>query len=613
MPGLLGDGFNDPRSAAIMALAGNMVRGGLNGGFGGGLLAAQDAYQGQQDAMLKRQMAGVQMQDVQQQIRLRDLQAQQIQRQQDWMQGLLGDMNSPAPAQGSMSGPAIPPSQGGGMGSGTMGIPVGGQAAFGPATAPASTGGGSLIQQARALGIPDMAIKSDLALNGGKGIAEMIYKRGTPNMEFVGNVAVDKNKIGQNFSVPTVSQNGQASQTIADPTAPGGFRVIAPPGAMETYAGYRQADAGIAAGHELQKVWNPQTQRYEFTTKAQALQAAQPPQLGQPGARTFPTEASMTGAANVDMGPNPVVLASEIAKTRASIPMVNDPASKAMLAAHLADLQRQQAALPKGPLAAEPSASEAATNAAAQAGATTGATAAATSGQKYQDDLNSKVEEEFQLVNRNKQIQPLLDKFRTGGMMPEERLHLGNTIANSGMLPESIKGPLAAWVANGDPTAGKVIENQLASAGILNMLQTLDKEGKPNRAIFQAVQKAQEGLNSGNTTLKDVFELQKRLYDIHFNEQQALTKAIKSGTYDPRTWAGDYSSIRNADLNAPAIPLPSATASASNSGSSGAVVTASKPTLMDSLPKTAPQGARVRDTQTGEILTFNGLSWVKGK
>lgn len=35
--------------------------------------------------------------------------------------------------------------------------------------------------------------------------------------------------------------------------------------------------------------------------------------------------------------------------------------------------------------------------------------------------------------------------------------------------------------------------------------------------------------------------------------------------------------------------------------------------VIDELPKTAPKGARVRDTQTGKVLKFNGLSWVEEK
>jgi hypothetical protein len=186
------------------------------------------------------------------------------------------------------------------------------------------------------------------------------------------------------------------------------------------------------------------------------------------------------------------------------------------------------------------------------------ATKAIEAGQAYQTNLHDKVEEEYQLVNRNKQIKPLLEKFNTGGLAPEAMLHLGNMVATSSLLPRDVAKSLGDLIAGGDTSAGKVLENQLASAGILTMLQTLDKEGKPNRAIFQAVQQAQEGLKSGNTTLKDVFELQDRLYKPHYDEQQAMTNAIKSKNYDPSTWAGDYSKIRNDSLSAPAEPLPSA-------------------------------------------------------
>lgn len=52
MAGLLGDGFNDPQSAAIMALAAGMTQ----GNFGAGLLGSQQAYQGAQDNQIRRQM-----------------------------------------------------------------------------------------------------------------------------------------------------------------------------------------------------------------------------------------------------------------------------------------------------------------------------------------------------------------------------------------------------------------------------------------------------------------------------------------------------------------------------------------------------------------------------
>jgi hypothetical protein len=35
--------------------------------------------------------------------------------------------------------------------------------------------------------------------------------------------------------------------------------------------------------------------------------------------------------------------------------------------------------------------------------------------------------------------------------------------------------------------------------------------------------------------------------------------------------------------------------------------------LLSDLPKNAPKGQRVRDTATGKVLQFNGLSWVEVK
>ena len=138
MAGLLGNGWNDPQSAAIMALSGNMVR----GDFGGGLLGAQEAYQGTQDGLLKRQL-------MQQEVQQHDLALQQA--QQQWkifgpaMQRWADQSGQGQPAGGQpMSGasqPAIPPSAGGPLGSGSLGIPTGGQAASTPPPQ-AGAGGG---------------------------------------------------------------------------------------------------------------------------------------------------------------------------------------------------------------------------------------------------------------------------------------------------------------------------------------------------------------------------------------------------------------------------------------------------------------------------------------
>jgi hypothetical protein len=547
--GLLGRGFNDPRSAAVMGLAAGLVR----GDYGGGLLAANAGYQDAQDSILKRA-------DVAQQIQLRNLQARQAQLNMNLLQRALGGTGFFPP-----SDPSAPttgtPSTGFGVGNavGDGSVPTQGSA---PASAAPSgpNRGGSFITGLT----PDQLAMFKLS---GHDLTD-VYKLATDPLQLSpGSVNVNR-FTGAVTTVPSMSQDGKSSQLIPDPTAPGGFRVAAPEGAVDTYNQFvttakraENANTPLPLGYVDRRTGRPMGGTVgayiDSTTPLPVNQGNLPltPEL----ASAIRQDALRNGISNpqVNLNLDPGTVRNPqigIAKPPASAAGVGGPRIVAGAA----------------PATTHSDASGGLQSAAEAAAATTGATKAAESAQAYKDALDSKVEEEFQLVNRNKQIVPLLDKFQSGGIAPETRLQIGNAIANTGILPDGLKTTLSTWIANGDPTAGKVLQNQLASAGILTMLQTLDKEGKPNRAIFQAVQKAQEGLESGNTTLKDVFELQHRLYDIHYNEQQALTKAIKDGSYDPRTWAGDYSAIRNSQLNQPAAPLPSAATPGGNGGAAAA-------------------------------------------
>lgn len=112
----------------------------------------------------------------------------------------------------------------------------------------------SLQQRAQSnplFGIPQQAIQADLAFNDGKGIAEMLFKRGAPNIDFINGVAVDKNRTQAGASIPQISNEGRASQLLPDPTAPGGYRVVVPPGAMEAFSGYTSAAEAAKAPYTL--------------------------------------------------------------------------------------------------------------------------------------------------------------------------------------------------------------------------------------------------------------------------------------------------------------------------------------------------------------------------
>lgn len=181
------------------------------------------------------------------------------------------------------------------------------------------------------------------------------------------------------------------------------------------------------------------------------------------------------------------------------------------------------------------------------------ATATAEGGAKqtlsYRDELNTGVDAMYKLQERNQQLKPYLEKFQTGGLLPDQRLAVANSIQNTGFLSEGLKTKIAAWVSNGDPTAGKQIAYSLGSEGIQNMLQTLEGSGaKPNRAEFVAMNKVKLGLDSGNLSIQEAMQQQRNVYNSLLAEQQALATARENGTYADATWRERYAAQRDKAL-----------------------------------------------------------------
>lgn len=81
-----------------------------------------------------------------------------------------------------------------------------------------------------------------------------IFNAVQPNIEWVNGVPVDK-KTGQiattSPSIPQINREGFGTQTIPDPTAPGGFRITVPPGSPEAYAQQRGITNRSAAQYDV--------------------------------------------------------------------------------------------------------------------------------------------------------------------------------------------------------------------------------------------------------------------------------------------------------------------------------------------------------------------------
>lgn len=250
MAGLLGNGWGDPQSNAIMQLAGGL----LAGNFGQGAAAYGNTMAGAKDAAMKRQFMQSQMDENASQNEARKAAALKTERQMEMDARFMG-FGGTAPSQSS---PGLPSLSEGGS----------------PTAQPGAQPGEFTAQAiAQKYGIPLEAVISDYRLNGGKKLAEIINDRTKPNWQNIGGNLVNTN--GQGFSggfqpSVSISTNGQAS--MVQPDGKGGVVVGAPPGALDTYRAYQ----GAGASFKPIKVYNPATGREEFTSEGAVLDGQQP-------------------------------------------------------------------------------------------------------------------------------------------------------------------------------------------------------------------------------------------------------------------------------------------------------------------------------------------------
>lgn len=249
MPGLLD--FNDPQTRmglGLLALGQAPRAQGFQGLLG---LMANEGAMKQQD--MQRQVMQSQIDENKVQNRQRELQMQNAMAQQARENAFFG------------MGGAQPTTQGAGM--------IGGAPAVSGASAMPSEG--KFDEWSKQYGIPKDALVVDFIKNGGKGIAEMLAKRGTPDMQVTNGYAYDKNRLGAGYLPQlNISNDGKATQVQIGPD---GLPVVsAPRGAPETFGTYQGIQAGIQSANTPIKVFNPQTQREEFTRQSSVLQGASP-------------------------------------------------------------------------------------------------------------------------------------------------------------------------------------------------------------------------------------------------------------------------------------------------------------------------------------------------
>lgn len=227
MAGLLGQGWEDPRSQAIMALSGGL----LQGNFGAGLLGANQAFSQAGDNALKKQLLQAQIAETTAQAEERRMRQQQAERQAQLMSSMF-----PSP-------------------------PAGGGAGASPA------GSGGILGLSQKLGIPPEAIQADLVFNGGKKIAELLADRSKPNWQNINGNLVNTSAPGfQGGFQPGMSASSDGRVTAWQPDGQGGLVVGAPRGALQTYGAYQGVAEGTKANYDPMTV-TPAGQPPQMTTR----------------------------------------------------------------------------------------------------------------------------------------------------------------------------------------------------------------------------------------------------------------------------------------------------------------------------------------------------------
>jgi hypothetical protein len=342
--GLLGDGWDDPRSSAIMALAGGL----LQGDFGAGLLGANAAFQEHGDRKLKRGLLEAQIAETQAQAEERKTKTRRAKELDDLVSGIFGSGGVSAPQVSS--GAFAPAADGFGP---TM-----------PQTMAAMSAPGSRLA---GLGIDQLAA---LKLRG-LDLTKLHEYANTPQ-KYEGGSFYENRVTGRREFIPKIGEgmgpDGQGGFSDAPGYAAGSARIAG----AQTAA---QEDA--KAARDLVKVYNPATQREELVPRSQVL-GRQPQQ--QPQVPQMPSQVPRQPMGRA-MTPEPGVrgdFVGDPAQVMEAISQMRDPQERAnAMAAFQEQARRTRGFSEGGGFAAGPSAREAADAAGAKVRAEADARAAA--------------------------------------------------------------------------------------------------------------------------------------------------------------------------------------------------------------------------------------------
>lgn len=220
-------------------------------------------------------------------------------------------------------------------------------AAGAPPDAP-PPGQGKFAEWSKQFNIPVDALVADYFSNGGKGIADMLFKAGRPDMQVSNGYTYDKNKVQPGYLPQlNISSNGQATQVQIGPD--GQPVVSAPQGAVGTYGAYQGASNRSAADYQPEKVIDPATGQMVVRPRSEVLQPSAPVLPGRPFGATGPGYAG--GSAAAAAGGQAEILNTELQRATqemAAAQQRGDAAAMARAQQDVAGIQRELQRLPGG-------------------------------------------------------------------------------------------------------------------------------------------------------------------------------------------------------------------------------------------------------------------------
>ena len=241
-----GTSWDDPKTAAIMGLAGGLLQGNAGAGLQQGLLGYQRQSQinreiGRQDKADARQAKADAYTEEKHALEMAALKRAAMKDAAlgrlifgDAYPQIVGGQSSPSAASSALSDGAKAGS-------------------VGPTVANAERMDAQPRPTNPLAGLDQSAVQMDYLINNGKNLSEWLFKRNTPDMQVTNGYAYDKNRVQPGF-MPGVSTSSNGQTTVTVPDGQGGVRVQAPAGALDTYAAYRNADEQAKARADLVQV-----------------------------------------------------------------------------------------------------------------------------------------------------------------------------------------------------------------------------------------------------------------------------------------------------------------------------------------------------------------------